>query len=48
MHGGAKRLGRWRGERNGNYKYGLWTRETVEIRRTMRARIRWVKAYLVR
>jgi hypothetical protein len=35
-----------RGEGNGNYKYGLWTRAAVEMRRTMRARLRAVRAYL--
>jgi hypothetical protein len=46
MHGGAPGAGGPRGERNGNYKHGLWTREAVEMRGTMRARMRAVRAYL--
>jgi hypothetical protein len=40
MHGGAKGAGGPRGERNGNYKLGLWTREAVAKRRAARAKIR--------
>ena len=38
MHGGAKGSGGPRGERNGNYKHGLWTLEEVQARATARAR----------
>jgi hypothetical protein len=46
MHGGAKGSGGPRGHRNGNYRHGIWTRESVEIRKNMRAKIRELKAYL--
>jgi hypothetical protein len=44
MHGGAKGSGGPRGNRNDNYKHGLWTREAVEMRGTMRARMRPVSS----
>jgi hypothetical protein len=34
MHGGAKGSGGPRGNRNGNFKHGLWTRESLEMRNT--------------
>ena len=37
MHGGAKGSGGPRGDRNGNFKHGLWTRENVAARRAVRA-----------
>jgi hypothetical protein len=46
MHGGAKGSGGPRGDRNGNFKNGLWTRESVRIRRTMRAKVREIRALL--
>jgi hypothetical protein len=46
MHGGAKGAGGPRGERNGNYKLGLWTREAVAKRRAARAKIRRIGHFL--
>jgi len=46
MHGGARGSGGPRGHRNGNFKNGLWTRESVEVRKGMRARVREIKALL--
>jgi hypothetical protein len=46
MHGGARGSGGPRGERNGNFKSGLWTRESVGIRRAAHARIREIRALL--
>jgi hypothetical protein len=46
MHGGARGAGGPRGELNGNYKHGLWTREEVDKRSTARARMRGIGAYL--
>ena len=46
MHGGAKGSGGPRGDRNGNFKYGLWTRESVEMRKATRAKIREIAAFL--
>jgi ribosomal protein L32 len=43
MHGGAKGSGGPRGRRNGNFKHGRWTRENVELRRAMRARVREIR-----
>jgi glucans biosynthesis protein len=37
MHGGAEGSGAPKGERNGNYKHGHFTREAVELRRQIRA-----------
>ena len=45
-HGGAQGSGGPRGERNGNYKFGVWTREEMEARTAARARIRGIRAYL--
>jgi len=46
MHGGAKGSGGPRGARNGNFKNGLWTRESVEARKAMRAKVREIRALL--
>jgi hypothetical protein len=44
MHGGAKGSGGPLGNRNGNFKHGLYTREAKTTRRVMRAKIREIKA----
>jgi glucans biosynthesis protein len=44
MHGGAKGSGGPRGNRNGRFKHGLYTRENESLRRVMRAKIREIKA----
>src|SRR5580692_5346569 len=44
MHGGAKGSGGPRGNRNGNFKHGLHTREAERNRRAMRAKIREIEA----
>jgi glucans biosynthesis protein len=46
MHGGAKGSGGPRGDRNGNFRHGLWTRENLETRKTARAKIREISAFL--
>jgi hypothetical protein len=46
MHGGAKGSGGPRGDRNGNFKRGLYTREAKTIRMVMRAKIREIKALI--
>jgi hypothetical protein len=46
MHGGAKGSGGPPGERNGNYKSGLWTGEAMAMRASARARIRGIRAFL--
>jgi hypothetical protein len=46
MHGGAKGSGGPPGERNGNYKSGLWTGEAVAMRASALARIRGIRAFL--
>ncbi len=46
MHGGAKGSGGPRGDRNGNFQHGLWTRESIEMRKITRAKIREIKSYL--
>jgi hypothetical protein len=46
MHGGAKGSGGPRGDRNGNFKQGLWTRESVAARRAVRAQMREIKVLL--
>ncbi len=40
MHGGAKGSGAPSGERNGNYRHGLYTAESVSALRRVRA---WAK-----
>jgi hypothetical protein len=44
MHGGAKGSGGPKGARNGNYKHGRYTAETIAYRRWLRRRIREVRA----
>jgi hypothetical protein len=44
MHGGARGSGGPRGDRNGDFKHGLYTREEVAIRRGLRAQIQEIKA----
>ena len=46
MHGGARGSGGPSGDRNGNFKHGLWTRERVRERRRLRAQIREMRALL--
>jgi hypothetical protein len=46
MHGGAKGSGGPRGYRNGNFKHGIWTRESVEERGAVRQQIRQIKQLL--
>jgi hypothetical protein len=43
MHGGARGSGGPQGDRNGNFKHGIWTRENVETRRisTLRCERIW-------
>jgi hypothetical protein len=40
MHGGATGSGAPKGQRNGNYRHGLFTREAIEDRRGVAALIR--------
>ena len=46
MHGGAKGSGGPRGDRNGNFKHGVWTRESVNLREAMRAKVREIRGLL--
>jgi hypothetical protein len=46
MHGGARGSGGPRGNRNGNFKHGIWTRGHVETRRAVRAQIREIRGLL--
>ena len=46
MHGGAKGSGGPHGERNGNFKTGLWTRESLATRKAMRAKVREIRKLL--
>jgi hypothetical protein len=46
MHGGAKGSGGPAGGRNGSFRSGLWTRESIAERQKVRAMIRDVKARL--
>jgi hypothetical protein len=46
MHGGAKGSGGPRGDRNGNFKQGLWTRESMAARRAVRAEMEEIRALL--
>jgi hypothetical protein len=43
MHGGAQGSGGPRGPRNGNYKHGRYTADTIATRRWLRERIREVR-----
>jgi hypothetical protein len=44
MHGGAKGSGGPLGDRNGNFKHGVCTREAKTTRRVMRATVREIRA----
>jgi hypothetical protein len=46
MHGGARDSGGPSGERNGNFKHGLWSRESVRARKGLRAQIQEIRALL--
>ena len=46
MHGGAKGSGAPRGERNGNYRSGLYTSEAIAGRRMLRALIKGLQGAL--
>jgi len=46
MHGGANGSGGPSGDRNGNFKLGLWTRESLEMRKAARAKVREIRAFL--
>jgi hypothetical protein len=46
MHGGARGSGGPRGDRNGNFKHGLWTVENVQMRKAVSLMIRHTRALL--
>src|SRR5262249_1952730 len=46
MHGGANGSGGPRGNRNANFKHGLYTDETKTTRKFMREKVREIKALL--
>jgi hypothetical protein len=46
MHGGAKGSGGHRGNRNGNFKHGLFAGEAKAARGVMRARVREIRALI--
>ncbi|MGA7790448.1 MAG: HGGxSTG domain-containing protein [Xanthobacteraceae bacterium] len=46
MHGGAKGSGGPLGDRNGNFKHGLRTREAKAIRDVMRAKVRELRGLI--
>jgi hypothetical protein len=46
MHGGARGSGGPRGDRNGNFKHGIWSRESVDLRKGMGAKIRELRGLL--
>jgi hypothetical protein len=46
MHGGAKGSGGPRGNRNGNFRHGLYTHEAKTLCRVMRAKVQEIKALL--
>jgi hypothetical protein len=46
MHGGAKGSGGPRGNRNGNFKRGLYTGEAKAARGVIRARVREIRALI--
>src|SRR5262249_27595940 len=48
MHGGAKGSGGPQGNRNGNFKHGLYTHEANTLRRAMQAKGREVKGLVGR
>src|SRR5690242_14130890 len=43
LHGGAEGSGAPRGERNGSYRHGLYTREAIAERKALRALIRYMR-----
>jgi hypothetical protein len=46
MHGGARGSGGPRGKRNGNFRHAGWTRESVNLREAMRAKVREIRGLL--
>jgi len=46
MHGGAKGSGGPAGRRNGNFKHGLWTAESMLLRKETRAKARDLRRFL--
>src|SRR5947209_17266109 len=44
MHGGANGSGGPRGDRNGHFRHGLWTFETIAMRTDMRLKLGEVRA----
>ena len=34
------------GDRNGNFKHGVWTRESVDLHRAIRAKVREIRGLL--
>jgi hypothetical protein len=46
MHGGAKGSGGPRGDRNGNFKRGLYTYEAKAIRNAVRTKVRELKGLI--
>jgi hypothetical protein len=46
MHGGAKGSGGPQGNRNGNFKHGLYTGEAKAMRKVMRAKVREIRALI--
>jgi hypothetical protein len=48
MHGGAHGSGGPQGNRNGNFKHGLYTHEAKTLRKAMRAKVRQIKALVGR
>src|SRR6478609_4159121 len=46
IHGGARGSGGPRGDRNGNFKHGLWTVENVLMRKAVSLKIRQTRALL--
>jgi hypothetical protein len=43
MHGGAKGSGGPQGDRNGKFKHGVWTRESVDLHGAIRAKVREIR-----
>ena len=46
MHGGAKGSGGPLGNRNGNFKHGLFTRNSKMVRRVVRAKVREIQGLI--
>ena len=46
MHGGAKGSGGPQGDRNGNFRHGLYTHGAKTVRRVMREKVREIRALL--